>query len=80
MSPVPLESPPLPTQAKPVVADRRKSMHDSDALDEALIESFPGLSQAQRILSRRSANFEFAAFRFYVSASLCVTVGRYFSI
>jgi hypothetical protein len=41
MSTVSLERKHLPKQTESVVADRKKSMHDSDALDEALIESFP---------------------------------------
>jgi len=41
MSPVALKSVHLPTQTESLVADRKELLHDSDALDEALIESFP---------------------------------------
>lgn len=41
MSPVPLESSQLLAQTAPVVADCKESVHESDALDEALVESFP---------------------------------------
>ena len=41
MPPVTLESAHLPRQTAPVVADCKESIHESDALDEALVESFP---------------------------------------
>jgi hypothetical protein len=41
MSPRSLESKHPPMQTEPVVSDRKKLKHDSDALDEALVESFP---------------------------------------
>lgn len=41
MSPVPLESSQLLAQTATAVADCKESVHESDALDEALVESFP---------------------------------------
>lgn len=41
MSLVPLKSIQPPTETVPVVFDCKKLLHDSKALDEALVESFP---------------------------------------
>lgn len=41
MSPVPLKSIQPPTETVPVVVDCNEWLHDSKALDEALVESFP---------------------------------------
>lgn len=41
MSPDPLKGILPPTQTVRVVVDRKELMHQSDALDEALVESFP---------------------------------------